>query len=443
MEIAELKPLIEKQGEAFEAFKAANDANLKKRDVVIEEKLTRIETDLDKAVEAKAALERQIAAEKNEREELELRLSKLGTKGTGDDKFDVELKSFNDALKASAKDRQVAYEPVDADGYRAYKSAFRNFMAKDARLLTADEVKTLSVGSDPDGGYLVTPDTGGRIVTKVYETSEMRQIASVQAISSDKMEGIEDLGEAGAGYAGESAQGSDTTTPQVGKWSIPVWIIDSEPKATQSILDDASVDIEAWLSAKVADKFARFENSEFVKGATKIRGFTSYTTAADSGSGVTWGTIGHVATGTNGAFGSTVATQADKLIDLVGTLKQGYLANARWAAPRAVLTAIRKFKIGATTDAYVWQPGLAAGQPETILGYPVSRMEDMPSLTTDSLSMAFGDFRAAYQIVDRVGIRVLRDPFTAKPFVKFYTTKRTGGGVVNFEAIKLMKFGTS
>jgi HK97 family phage major capsid protein len=442
MELNEIKSLVEKTGEAFEAFKATNDANLKKRDVIIEEKMTRIEGDLDKAVEAKAALERQMAAEKKEREDLELRLSKLGTKGTGNDKFDVELKSFNDALKASAKDRQAAYEAVDADGYRAYKSAFRNFMAKDARLLTADEIKTLSVGSDPDGGYLVTPDTGGRIVTRVYETSEMRQIASVQVIGSDKLEGIEDLGEAGAGYAGEASQGSDTTTPQVGKWSIPVWIIDSEPKATQSILDDASVDVEAWLAGKVADKFARFENAEFVNGATKIRGITSYTTAADSGSGVTWGQLGHVVTGTSGAFGSTVATQADKLIDLMGLVKNAYLPNSRWVTRRSVLTAIRKFKIGATTDAYVWSPGLGVGIPESILGYPVSRMEDMPALGADSLSLAFGDFAAAYQIVDRIGIRVLRDPFTSKPFVKFYTTKRTGGGVVNFEAIKLLKFGT-
>jgi len=440
MELSEIKSLVEKTGEAFEAFKKSNDENLKKRDVVIEEKMARIEGDLDKAVEAKAALERQIAAEKKEREDLELRLSKLGTKGTGDDRFDVELKSFNDALKASAKDRQAAYEPVDADGYRAYKSAFRSFMAKDARLLTADEIKTLSVGSDPDGGYLVTPDTGGRIVTKVYETSEMRQIASSMTISSDKLEGIEDLGEAGAGYAGESAQGSDTTTPQVGKWSIPVWIIDSEPKATQSILDDASVDVEAWLSGKVSDKFARFENAEFVNGATKIRGIASYTTAADSGSGVTWGTIGHIATGTSGAFGTTVATQADKLIDLMGLLKNAYLSNARWVTNRAVLTLIRKFKIGATTDAYVWSPGLGVGIPETILGFPVSRMEDMPAVAANSLSLAFGDFRTAYQIVDRIGIRVLRDPYTAKPFVKFYTTKRTGGGVVNFEAIKFLKF---
>lgn len=442
MEINELKPLIEKQGEAFEAFKTANDANLKKRDVVIEEKLSRIEGDLDKAVEAKAALERQIAAEKKEREDLELRLGKLGMKGTGDDKIDVELKAFNDTLKASAKDRQAAYEPMDAEGYRAYKSAFRSFMSKDARLLSVDEIKTLSVGSDPDGGYLVTPDTGGRIVTKVYETSEMRQIASSQTISTDKLEGIEDLGEAGAGYAGEASQGSDTTTPQIGKWSIPVWIIDSEPKATQSILDDASVDVEAWLSGKVADKFARFENAEFVTGATKIRGITSYTTAADSGSGVTWGQIGHLVTGTNGAFGGTVATQADKLIELMGLLKNAYLPNARWVSRRSVLNLIRRFKIGATTDAYVWSPGLGVGMPETILGFPVSRMEDMPALATDSLSLGFGDFRTAYQIVDRIGIRVLRDPYTSKPFVKFYTTKRTGGGVVNFEAIKFMKFGT-
>jgi HK97 family phage major capsid protein len=271
----------------------------------------------------------------------------------------------------------------------------------------------------------------------------MRQIASVQAISTDALEGIEDLGEAGAGYAGEHAQGSDTTTPQVGKWRIPVYIIDTEPKATQSILDDAAVDVEAWLAGKVADKFARFENAEFVAGATKIRGITSYTNAADSGSGVTWGTIGYIATGTSADFGSTVATTADKLIDVVGLLKNAYLPNANWVTRRSVITKIRKFKIGATVDHYIWQPGLTLGAPETILGYPVKRMEDMPALASDSYSLAFGDFKAGYQIVDRMGIRVLRDPYTAKPYVKFYTTKRVGGGVLNFEAIKLLKFGAS
>ena len=447
--MAEIKKAVEGLGSDFEAFKEANDKRIKgvekkgSADVLIEEKVTRISDHLDKLVEAKTAFEKRLEAETKEREELELRLAKMG-KGSGEDaKFELDLKSFNDTLKSSAAERQTKFEPVDADGFRAYKNAFKSFMTKDARLLTADEIKTLSVGSDPDGGYLVTPDTGGRIATRVYETSEVRQIASVQSISTEKLEGIEDLGEAGAGYAGEASQGSDTTTPQIGKWSIPTWIIDTEPKATQSILDDASIDIEAWLSGKVADKFARFENSEFVVGSSKIRGFTSYTNASDTGSGVTWGTVGYLFTGTNGDFGSTVATQADKLIDLMGLLKNAYLPNARWAARRAVLTKIRKFKIGATTDAYVWSPGLGVGIPETILGYPVSRMEDMPALATDSYSMAFGDFKAAYQIVDRVGIRVLRDPFTSKPFVKFYTTKRTGGGLVNFEAIKLMKFGTS
>jgi HK97 family phage major capsid protein len=268
----------------------------------------------------------------------------------------------------------------------------------------------------------------------------MRQFASQQTISTDALEGIEDLNEAGAGYAGERSQGSDSTTPDVGKWRIPVFWIDTEPKATQQILDDASVDIEAWLSGKVGDKFARFENAEFVTGSSKIRGITSYTTAADSGSGVTWGQIGHVVSGLSADFLADANKPVDKLFDLMGTLKDAYLPNARWFTRRSVITKMRKFKD--TTNQYLWQPSLLVGQPETFAGYPMARMEDMPALAADSLSLGFGDLRAAYQIVDRQGIRVLRDPFTAKPYVKFYTTKRTGGGVVNFEAVKLMKFNT-
>lgn len=439
MDIADLKPILEKQGEAFEEFKKTHVESTKKRDVVLDEKLARIEKSLDDAVEAKAALEKRLDAEKKEREELELRLQRKGN-GGGKDELAIELKEFNIALAA---EHGKGFVPRSADEYLAYKAAFGQLLRKDNRLLTPEEIKTLSVGSDPDGGYLVTPDMSGRIVTKVYETSEMRSIASIQSISTDALEGIEDLGEAGAGYAGETSQGSDTTTPQVGKWRIPVFIIDTEPKATQSILDDASVDVEGWLAGKVSNKFARFENAEFVTGATKIRGITSYTGAADDGSGVTWGSVGYIATGTSADFGTTVATTSDKLIDLVSLLKQPYLPNARWLARRSVLAKVRKFKIGATVDSYVWSPGLGVNIPETILGFPVTRMEDMPAAAANSYSMAFGDFRQAYQIVDRQGIRVLRDPYTAKPYVKFYTTKRTGGGVINFEAYKLMKFGVS
>lgn len=438
-DLSEVKSLIDKQGEAFEAFKGTL-AELKKADVVTAEKMTKIEASLDAAVEAKAKIEAKLAAEAREREALELRLSRAG--GKGDDKGEAEIKSFSNLVRAeaAARGRQVAEQ--SADDYRAYKSAFEHYMRSGKDNLDPTEVKTMSVGSDPDGGYLVTPDSSGRMAIKIFETSEIRQLASVQVISTGALEGIEDTGDAGAGYAGESATSGNSTTPQIGKWSIPVFPIDTEPKATQTLLDDANVDVGAWLEGKAAEKIGRFENVEFCTGATKIRGFAGgYTTAADSGSGVTWGTIGHIMSGASADF--TATNPADKLLDLMGLLKNAYLANARWVTRRTVISLIRKFKMASANPTYaLWMPGMTVGQAETILGHPVTRAEDMPTLAADSLSLAFGDFRAAYQIVDRQGVRVMRDPYTAKPFVKFYTTKRTGGGVVNFEAIKLMKFNS-
>jgi len=441
MALEEIKSLIEEQGKAFEAFKETHE-ELKKNDVLTAEKLERIEKDLDRAIEAKTALEAKIEAERKEREELEARINREGLQvnSEAEAKALVELKEFNTTLAAIAADQKRTFTPFEMKDYAEYKAAFNSFMRKNERLLTAEEVKTLSAGSDPDGGYFVTPDLSGRIVRKVYETSPMRQVASQQTISTDALEGIEDLDEAGAGYAGEQNTSGNTDTPQIGKWKIPVFWIDTEPKATQQLLDDAAVDVEGWLADKVADKFARFENREFVAGATgKIRGFTTYPTAADSGSGVDWGKLGHVVSGKNGAFADS--NPADKLFDLVGCLKDAYLGNARWMMRRSLVSTIRKFKNG--TGDYIWQPALTLGTPETLLGYPVVRAEDMPALATGSISLAFGDFAAGYQIVDRQGIRVLRDPYTSKPFVKFYTTKRVGGGVVNFEAIKVMKFSAS
>ncbi len=441
-----LETLLEQQGKAFDAFKSTVEAELKsklgKNDPIVTEKLGKIEKSLDTAVEANAKAIAAIEAERKEREALEARINREGIKGSPESaKREIEIKDFNATLASNAADRKRTFAPLDSAGYDAYKSAFDHYAREGKENLTLDEVKTLAVGSDPDGGYFVTPDIGGRIVKKVYETSPVRQIASAQTISTDALEGIEDLGEAGAGYAGERSQGSDTTTPQVGKWRIPAFWIDTEPKATQQLLDDAAVDIEAWLSGKVGDKFSRFENAEFITGAAnKIRGLINgYAVAADSGSGVTWGTVGYLATGTAGDFPS--ANPADKLYDLVGLLKNDYLGNSKWLTRRSVITKVRKFKDG--TGNYLWQPSLVAGQPETIMGYPVVRAEDMPALTTDTLSLAFGDFAQAYQIVDRQGIRVLRDPYTAKPYIKFYTTKRVGGGIVNYEAFKILKFGTS
>ncbi len=439
---------IEKIAGAFDAFRKSHDeqiAELKKgiSDPVLLERLSKIEGSLDTAVESKSKIEAAIAAERKEREELELRLQRFNIKGDGDNaKRELEIKLFNRLLAAQAAEQKSVAVVVDGKGYDEYKAAFERFMRKNDRLLTADEVKTLSVGSDPDGGYLVTPDVSGRIVKKVYETSPIRQIAASQPISTDALEGIEDLGEAGCGYAGEHGTSGDTTTPQIGKWRIPVHIIDSEPKATQSLLDDAEVDVEMWLSGKVGNKFGRFENGEFCTGAAnKILGFAGgYTAAADSGAGVTWGTIGFIKSGANGDFVADASFPADKIFELMGLLKNDYLPNAKFVTRRTVVTKMRKFKD--TTGDYLWQPSLVLGTPELFAGHPLIRAEDMPALGTNSLSLAFGDFEQGYQIVDRQGIRVLRDPYTAKPYIKFYTTKRTGGAVLNFEAIKLMKFAS-
>jgi HK97 family phage major capsid protein len=442
MNLEQIADLVQKQGEAFEEFKKTHLEEIKKADVVTVEKLERIERSLDDAAETKAALEQAIEAEKKEREDLEARINREGIQADSeaDAKKRVNLIDLNHVLASNAKSRNRSFEDLDLKQYDEYRAASLKWIREGKENLSPEEVKTMSVGSDPDGGYFVTPDTSGRIVSKIFETSPMRGICSQMTISTDKLEGIEDLNEAGAGYAGETSQSGDTTTPQVGKWEIPVWWIDTEPKVTQQLLDDAAVDIEAWLGNKVANKLGRFENAEFVAGDTaKIRGLTSYDIAADSGSGVDWGTLGYAVSGASGAFASS--NPADKIHDLVGLLKNEYLSNARFLTRRSVITAVRKFKDG--QGQYLWQPSLQMGQPEMLVGYPITRAEDMPALAADSKSLMFGDFREGYTIVDRVGIRVLRDNLTAKPYVKFYTTKRTGGGVLNFEAIKVMKFGTS
>ena len=209
------------------------------------------------------------------------------------------------------------------------------------------------------------------------------------------------------------------------------------PKISQRILDDAATDVEAWLSNKVADKFARVEGAAFWTGTGvgQPKGLAAYTTAATSDDTRAWGQFEHIKTGANGAFHTT---KADPLQELIGAFKSQYLQNASFCMRRELRTDIRKMK-EATSDRYLWEPSLQAGAPDRLLGYPVYIDQYMPAKATDSLSLAFGDFKQAYTIVDRMGIRTLRDPFTAKPYVVFYSTKRTGGGAQNTEALKFLK----
>ena len=427
-EIKQAVEAVKQVNVAFEEFKRANDARLAEiekkgaADPLLEEKLKRIDADLDRA--QRVADEAALAAK---------RQSRVVTDEKGD-RIDLDAKAA-DWAGMLARRRGETVPAFDAAGLDSYKAAFDRFLRKGEEVMSVDERKALSVGTDPDGGYVVNPDLSGRIVMKVFETSPMRAYASIQVISSDALEGLFDLDEAASGWVGETDNRAETNTPQLGKWRIPTHELYAKPKATQKLLDDASINMEAWLASKVAEKFGRDESNAFVvgNGSNKPRGFLTYS------SGTTLpGTIEQFPTGSSGAY-AAAPNGGDVLINALYGLKAQYRANATWFMNRATLTATRKVKD--SDGAYLWSPGIAAGQPATLLGYPVASFEDMPDPASNSLSVAVGDMREAYQIVDRLGIRTLRDPYSAKPYVEFYTTKRVGGDVVNFEALKLVRFG--
>lgn len=433
-DILEIKSLIEAQGKAWEEHKKTNDELIKakaegKAVADLEVKLSKVSDEMDKLADLKADFDKFI-----------LESQRPGAGAKGDGSVEAECKSWNAMLRADfqSKGRSIPSE-VSVDAYAQYKSAFYSLVRHgDIERLSADERKALSAGSDPDGGYLLPTPTVGRMVKKVYEQSTMRQLANVQTISTDALEGIVDNDEADAGWVSEMGTRNDTDTPQVGKYRIEAHEMYAQPKVTQKLIDDAATDVEAWLADKVADKFARVEGNAFWNGdgVGKPRGLAAYSTAATGDGSRAWGTFEHVLTGANGAFHTT---KADPLQDLLGAFKDQYLQNATFAMRREVRTLIRKLK-EATTDRYLWEPSLQAGQPDSLLGYPVRIDQYIPSLGTGSLSLAFGDFREAYTIVDRIGVRTLRDPYTAKPYIRFYSTKRTGAGAVNFEAVKFLKF---
>lgn len=438
----EVKNLLTEYGKTFAEFKATLEESAKKRDALTEEKLAKIGSALDGFGEAKAKIEAEIKDARDRADDLEKKLNRPG--GPSDEKaakLEIELKNFNaERTSVALANGSAMPAPVDVKAMGEYKAAYSRALKVDPRALSGEEVKALQVGVQPDGGYLVPADMTGRIITRVYETSPIRQIANVQRISGTELKGVVDRDEAGAiQWGSETTAPTESTTPQIGEWSVVAYEGRVEPKATQQILEDASIDIEGWLARKVADKIGRGEAYAFVNGtgSDRPRGFATYTTAATADASRAWGQLEHVKTGTNGDFAATAA--ADVLFSLIGAMNPAYLPNARFVTTREVITKIRKFK-GATTGDYLWQPGLQLGQPDRIVGYPITLAADMPALATDSLSLAFGDFMEGYQIVDRVGMTTLRDPYTAKPYIKFYTRMRVGGAVINFDAIKFVKF---
>jgi HK97 family phage major capsid protein len=389
---------------AFQAFKEANDERLgeiEKRmgaDVLLEEKLGRINTAIDKQ---KARLD------------------------------ELQVKSLRPSLSG---------ERVASPGADEHKQAFHAYVRRgETQGLTEIEQKAMSVGSNPDGGYLVPSETETEIGRILALVSPIRAIAGQKQISAAIYKKPYLTTGFSAGWVAETGARVQTTNGVLAELQFPAMELYAMPAATQMLLDDSAVNLDQWIAEEVQTAFAEQEGLAFVSGngVNKPRGFIDYPKIADAS--WTWGNMGYIATGVAGAF--PASNPSDKLIDLIYALKAGYRQNANFVMNRKVQAAIRKFKD--VDGNYLWQPAARADGKATLSGFPVTEAEDMPDIGTDTYSLTFGDFGRGYLVVDRVGVRILRDPYSSKPYVLFYTTKRVGGGVQNFEAIKLLKFGVS
>lgn len=387
-------------------------------------------------------------------------VAELKKKGSVDYVTTDEVKKLNDALDEQKKlvdDLRMANarpQISGADGQKRaltqaeidHKAAFLKFMRKgDDAGLDELQKKAISIGSEPDGGYTVHAQMETAIDRVLSQVSPIRSIASVMQISTAVLKRPINVGGTGTGWVGETSGRPETNTPTLRERQFPVMELYAMPAATQSLLDDSVVNLEAWLADEVNITFAEQEGLAFVmgNGVDRPKGFVGgYTPVADTSFTEAGGAPGYIPTGAAGAFKTTApGDDGNNIVDLVYSLKSAYRQNARFVMNRKTQAAIRKMRD--STGQMLWQPGLQAGQPASLLGYAITEAEDMPDIAANSFSIAFGDFQRSYLIVDRVGIRVLRDPFSSKPYILFYTTKRVGGGVKLFEGYKLLRFATT
>jgi HK97 family phage major capsid protein len=423
-----LRDTVDKSGDKMDAV-AAEKVNK------LAESVTLRHEELDKRLaEAADTTEKRVT-------ELEVAISRFGTHGGGDTSHDakdiedaMEFKRACLSVNKAGDGVIVTSDSVDVDEYRAYKAAFNKHLRKgdDMKHFTAEELKALSVGSDPDGGVLVLPEMSSRIVERIRESSPMRDLATVETIGTDRLRIMEDLDEAGDGWATETASNGETATPQWNRVEIPVHYQEARPRATQQVLDDGSIDLESWLSRKVSRKFGRTEATGFMTG---------------SGVGQPMGCLSYQAWTTNGTYefnkveqqnmGHATALTADGIKRVKYRMVEDHMARSTWLMNR--LTVMEVFLLKDGEGRYIWREGLLESAPSVLLGLPVRMAADVPVVAANALSVVLGNWSEAYTIVDRNGISVQRDPYTVKPFVEFYTRKRVGGGVVDFQAIKIGK----
>ncbi|WP_336968328.1 phage major capsid protein [Brevundimonas aurantiaca] len=356
-------------------------------------------------------------------------------------KLGKDLDAINAALAAGKIGGGGGEDPDKAEHAKAFNRFFRKGVDNGLHDL---EVKAkLTTQSDPDGGYLVPEEMEAGIDRVLGTVSTIRSLARVINISTDTYKKLVNVGGATSGWVGEEEARPETSTPTLREIAINTKELYANPAATQTSLDDARIDIAAWLADEVSIEFAEQEGEAFVSGdgVKRPRGFLSYETVANGS--WAWGKLGYVPSGKAADFAdtSTTVSKADALIDLYYALKAGYRNGASWVMSDAVMATIRKFK-----DAdgnFLWAPPTAVAEVATVLQKPVYNDDNMPGVAAGTFPIAFGNFQRGYLIADRQGVRVLRDPYTNKPNVHFYTTKRVGGGVVNFEAIKLLKIAAS
>ncbi len=366
-------------------------------------------------------------------------VSEFKTFSTG---IDAKMQKQEDRMNKLDRKTMMAGRPAlamaaaeEAPHQKAFAAYLRSGDDEGLRGLSL-EGKAMSSAVAADGGYLVDPQTADAIQSTLSSTASIRSIASVVNVDATSYDVLVDHTEMGAGWATETDPTAETDSPQIDRITIPLHELSALPKASQRLLDDSAFDIEGWLAGRIADKFARSEADAFVNGdgVDKPMGIMTYPTV-DNGVWA-WGNLGYVPTGVDGGIGD-----ADAVIDLVYALGAEYRAGAAFVMNSRTAGLVRKLKDA--DGRFLWSDGLAAGEPARLLGYPVLIAEDMPDAASDATPIAFGDFAAGYTVAERPDLRVLRDPFSAKPHVLFYATKRVGGAVSDFAAIKLLKFGTS
>ncbi|RYY22423.1 MAG: phage major capsid protein [Sphingomonadales bacterium] len=351
--------------------------------------------------------------------------------------IEVKADSLEASFEAVEKMGLPAARPMLMGGRPVASAAFETFLRAGSG---AVEMKALSGASDAAGGYAVPQEIDALIDATLKSVSPIRAIANVVTVGSSGYRKLVTSGGFASGWAAETGTRAETDTPVFNEIAPPSGELFANPAASQAMLDDGAFDVEAWLAGEIAREFAAAEGTAFVNGngTNKPKGFLQATLSSSGDASRTFGQLQYVATGAAGAF---AANPEEKLIDLVQTLRSPYRQGASWVMNSATLAKIRKFK---TSDgALLWAPSLSAGQPATLLGYPVVEAEDMPDVAANSLSIAFGNFKAGYLIAERGETQILRDPYSNKPFVHFYATKRVGGMVSNSEAIKVLKFSAT